>query len=166
MAKAGPRHHAAHKTVAFWHGEKGIDHLAIHQPKIARIGRDGDIGDSIDEAIKRASGPAFESRLALAFRAEAISDIHPFAPVLEHFENDVGRVLQIRVDDDHGIAYCILQAGGYGDLVAEIARQGEHAHALIPALQPPQKFQRGISAAIIDINEFKVEFGNFLKRGD
>ena len=54
----------------------------------------------------------------------------------------------------------MLQAGGDGHLVAEIARQGQDPHPRIGLLEVPQEVQRGVAAAVVDIDDLEVEIGD------
>ena len=75
-------------------------------------------------------------------------------------------MLEIAVQDDHGVAGSALQSGGNRDLVAEIARQDEHPHPGVVALQRLQNAQRGVPAAVVDIEDLEAETGDSLKGGD
>ena len=166
LPKTGPRHHAADETVAFRHGEKGVDHPAVQQPEITGVERNGDVGDAVEEAVERPGPPGLEPRLPLAHGANAVGDVRPSTPAVEHFEDDLGRILQVRVGEDDGVAPGGLQAGGVGDLLTEVAGQGEDPHALVGALEFPQDVQRGVVAAVVDVNDLEVEFRNLLEGGD
>ena len=168
LAKAGPGHHGAHEAVTLRHGEEGVHHFAVHEPEVAGISRNGDVGEPVEESVEGAGRPALEPRLAVAFGAQAVGDVGAPAPTLQHLDDDLGRVLEVGVDDDDddGIAGSALQAGGHGDLMAEIAGQGEDPHARIGALQLAQEIQRDIAAAVVDIDELEVEIGDGFKCSD
>ena len=50
--------------------------------------------------------------------------------------------------------------------MAEIAGQGEDPHARIGALQLAQEVQRGVAAAVVDVDELEVEIGDGFQGGD
>ena len=49
--------------------------------------------------------------------------------------------------------------------MAEVAGQGKDPHARIGALQLAQEVQRGIAAAVVDVDEFEVEIGDGFQGG-
>ena len=64
------------------------------------------------------------------------------------------RVLQVGIDHDHRIAAGVLQPGGGGDLLAEVARQVDHRNARLGAVQGFHQQERGIAAAVVDVDCF------------
>ena len=87
-----PGHHGARETVALGHGEEGVHHLAVHEPEVAGVEWNGDVGEPVEDSIEGAGRPALEPRLALAFGALAIGDVGAPAPALQHLGDDLGRV--------------------------------------------------------------------------
>ena len=77
-----------------------------------------------------------------------------------------GGSLEVGVDEDDGIAGRAFHAGGHGDLMAEIAGEHEDPHARIGVLEFPQEVQRGVAAAVVDIDELEVEIGDGFQCGD
>ena len=51
------------------------------------------------------------------------NDIESVPPSADHFLDDLGWILQIRVHDDHGVALRAVEAGRDRHLVAEIPRE-------------------------------------------
>ena len=81
LSEADPRHHAAQQSVALRHCQQGVHHDAIHESKVARVQRNGDIRELGDEPIKDLSRPALEGRLAgpHAVRVDASAQPSPAA---------------------------------------------------------------------------------------
>ena len=140
--------------------------MRVHEPEVAGIERNGDVGEPIEDSIEGAGRPALEPRLAVAFGAQAVSDVGAPAPAFQHLGDDLGRVLEVGVDEGDGITGRAFHAAGHGDLMAEIARQGEHPPPRIGALQLAQEVQRRVAAAVVDIDELEVELGDGFQGGD
>ena len=96
----------------------------------------------------------------------AVGDVGTRPPTLQHLRDDFGRILEVGVHNDGGIAGRALQAGGNGDLMAEIAGEREYAHARIGAVELPQDVQRGIAAAVVYVDALEVQIGDGFQRGN
>ena len=166
LVKTDPGHHAAYEAITFGHGEEGVDHPAVHQPEVAGVERNGDVREAIHESIEGAGRPTFERSLAAASDAHAVGDIGAVVPEIEHVGDNLGRILQIGVDHDDSVPRGMLQACGNGDLVAKVARQDEHPYAHISLPDLAQKFQRGVAAAVVDVDDLEVEFGDCVNGPD
>ena len=105
-----------------------IHDFAIHQSEIARIHRDTHIGNAIDQPIEQRRAESLEPALALTFCPDGVHDLVAILPLLRQFGYGFRRILQVRVDDDHGVAPCIVPAGRDGDLMAEVAREDHRPH--------------------------------------
>ena len=166
LAKADPGHHAAQEAVAFLQGEERVHHLAVHQPEIAGVERDGDVRDAGHEPVECLGCPTFEGGLTLAFGPHAVGDVGAPAPAFQHLGDDLGRVLQVGVDEGDGIAGGFGQTAVMATCLSEIARQGDDPHARIGPLESSQKVQCGIAAAVVDVDELEVECGDVFEGGD
>ena len=65
----------------------------------------------------------------VARRAHAVDDVVALAPALDERAEQVGRVLQVDVHRDQDVAPGMVDAGGQGGLLAEVARQVDHPDA-------------------------------------
>jgi hypothetical protein len=99
------------------------ERLAIDQAEIAGIAWCGDIAEPSHEAIKEIRGRPLEPAFALTRGALGGDDVVALLPFGDHFQDDLGRVLQIRVDHDDRTARGVIEPDGDRDLMAEIARQ-------------------------------------------
>ena len=72
-------------------------------------------------------------------RADSVYDLETLAPLLDEFGNDFGRVLEIAVDHDNGLAPGALQAGRDGHLVTEVTRELEDADSLVGLVKVIEK---------------------------
>ncbi len=131
LPEADPGREPAHEAVALWHGHEGVHHPPVQQPEIARVRGDVDRGQAADGAVEHGGGEQLEARLAGTFSPLRVDHLGALTPPRDEVGDDLGRVLQVGVDDDHGVAAGVVQAGGDGDLVAEVAREVDHAHARV-----------------------------------
>jgi len=77
--------------------------------------------------------------------------------MLDELRDQLWRVLQIGIDDHHGIAGGIIEPRGHGDLLAEIPAQINDGHPGVAFLQRAKDVGRSVLAAVIDIDDFAVE---------
>ena len=87
----------------------------------------------LDTAIENFGGPALERCFSVAIRAHAIDHVITVEPFLIKLSDYFGRILQVGVDDDHGVARGMFQAGGDGHLVAEISGELNDANSGVTA---------------------------------
>jgi len=100
-----------------------VDHAARHQPEIAGVDRDRDFGQPLRRAVEEPRGPNLEAALALAFAAHGIYHVEAGLPALDHRRNQLGRILQIRIDQHDRIAARDVESRGRRELMAEVARE-------------------------------------------
>ncbi len=67
------------------------------------------------------------------------------------------RVLQVGIHEHHGVPARSVDARRHGDLVTEVARQADYAHPGVFTGDGLEFFQRTITAAIVDEDEFGIE---------
>ena len=65
----------------------------------------------------------FFQTLSLPAQALGGDNLEAGAPLLQHRAHDLGRILQVGVQDDHRIAVRSFEAGADGGLMAKIPRQ-------------------------------------------
>ena len=77
-----------------------------------------------------------------------------FAPGIDHLGDELGRVLQVGIDDHDGVAVGVVEARTHGSFLAEVARKVDHRHARIRIVQRAKNRHRAVLAAIVDVNDF------------
>jgi hypothetical protein len=96
-----------------------------------------------------------------------VDDIDAAFPDLDQLDADRRRILQVGVHHDHGIRLCGgIEARGDRDLVAAVARQAQDGDPRISGAQAEQAIQRGVLAAVVDVDELEVEVGAARGRRD
>ena len=156
LFEAEPAHDPAHIAVAFRGAPERVDNLAVEQAEVARVNGHVHLGHARHKPVKDLCGEFFEKCLALAGQALAVHDLVALLPALEHAGDHLGRVLQVRVDDDDRIAPGHVHAGGDGDLVAEVARKVDELQARVRLAERAQDGQGAVPAPIVDKYDFIV----------
>src|SRR5687768_4620896 len=134
LAEAGPTHHAAQEPRALGHRIDHVYHFAIDQTEVTRVERHLRFRQTIDQTVEDLGGPEFETAFPFALVADAVNDFVSFAPELDHLRDYFGWVLQVCIDDHDCRPRGFFEPGRHGDLMSEIARQQQHAHAWVEEL--------------------------------
>ncbi len=109
-------------------------------------------------------GQLFEDGFALSRAPPGADHVEAEPPRRDQVGDHLRRVLQIGIDDDHRLPPRVVQTGGGGDFLAEVARQADQGDALIIQPQELDRLPRQIVAAVIDVNRLPTAQG--LHRGD
>ena len=128
---------------------QGIDHPAIHQAEVARVARDVDLADGLQEPIEERIGGTLEE-MFLSPRPDGIDDLVARIPEPDEVAEQLGRVLQVGVHHHDGPPPRVVDAGRDGRLVAEIAGQVERHDPRVARCQGVEQTGRRIAAAVID----------------
>ena len=131
-----------------------IDHAAAHQAEVADIGWQRHFAEIVHDAVERRGGGLLQPAIAGAQAALRIDHVVAGAPGSDETRDHLGRVLQVGVDHDHRVALGMVEPGGGGDLLAEIARQVDDGDVAVGLLQQLDDAQRGVAAAVVDVDGF------------
>ena len=86
-------------------GNERLESAPAHQPEIAGIERNIDLGGSGQQTVETMSGGALEGRLAAPAPAHSVDHVRQLARHrLKHRREQFGRVLKVGVDDQHLVA--------------------------------------------------------------
>ena len=95
-------------------------------------------------------GSRRETKRVLAILAPAADDVEAALELIDH-RGDVARiVLQIAVRGDDQPAARVLEAGGEGRGLSEVAAEPDHAQMRIARLQPRQDREALVRAPVVD----------------
>ena len=86
------------------HGKQEFEHAPSDKPKVAGVVRYVDVGHAANKPIEGSGGSALEQAFAVASATLAVD--HIGAPVHQrhHVGQQLGRVLQIGIDDQDALA--------------------------------------------------------------
>ena len=124
LPEADPGDHAADEARLLGQAQQRVERAAAHQPEVAGVDRDVDVGELGEQPVEALGGRLLEHGLAGAGAAHGIDDVGLARLHLgDHLGEQLGRVLQIGVDDQDALARAQVEPGGQRELVAVVARQ-------------------------------------------
>ena len=110
----------------------------------------------LNAAVEPRGGRPLEPRVALAHVADRVDDVVPLAPSLGELEHDLGRILQVGVEDDHRVADGEVDAGGERDLVAEVPRQPDEPKPRVGPGRREHQLVGAVAASVVDEDRLGV----------
>ena len=131
LGEPDPDGHAAQEAVALGYREDRVERLAVHQPEVAGVLLQVEPRYPREEAIEPARRRQLEPGLPGAVVPHPVDHVRALAPVLEHFRDQLRRILEVAVNHHDRIPARVLKTCGYRRLMAEVPRKVEHAHARI-----------------------------------
>jgi hypothetical protein len=153
---ANPGEQALHEPVLLAQGVQRQHRAPAQQAKVAGVLGNVHAAERLDQTVEQVGRGALDPRFAVARAALGIHHVVPGTPQLHHARYQLGRVLQVGVDDDHGIARSQVEPGRHGGFLAEIAAQVDERNARIASAQRPDQRQRPVAAAIVDVDDFRA----------
>ena len=145
-----PAHHPAQKTMPFGRTLERVDDAPAHQAKIAGVDRDRNFREAPDHAVEESCGKQLEWALALARAAHGVDDVVALTPFRHKLRDELGRILEIAVHQDHGVTLRDVHTGRRGKLVTEIAGEVDDHDMLAARKFVANAFERAIGAAVVD----------------
>jgi hypothetical protein len=142
-----------------------VDHAAIHQPELAGIERPWHLCHALHQPVERLGGGDLPGGLAAAREAAGVDHVVALAPFRHHVGDQLGRVLEVGVDQHDRVAARGIDAGGQGRLVAEIARQRDDLDARVLRVEREQGRERAVAAPVVDEDQLEVQ-AERCERGD
>ena len=166
LLEADPRHHPADEARLLRHCQQGVERPAAHQPEVAGVDRDFDFGRARQEAVESVRGGPLERGVAAPALAHAIDDIRlARAHHVEHRRQELGRILQVGVDDQHMIAAAQIESGGQRELVAVVARQVHGDDVRIFGGKLPHDRPAAVPRAVVDQHHFVITANRLVRGG-
>jgi hypothetical protein len=147
--------------MALGHGGQQVEHTAGDQPEVAGIERDLDIGHAADQAIEGGGGGALEQALAVALTALAVDHVGAPLPVhsvheRHHVGQELGRVLQVGIDDQDALAAAQGEPGGERELMAVVAHQAHRDDTRVLRRGLGHDLPGAVVAAVVDQHDLAL----------
>ena len=145
LGEADPAEHATQVAIRFPHRSNGGQSLAIDQSEVAGTAGNVDVGQSTEKPVEPACSPVLEDRLAHSLRHHAVDDLVALLPASYELRDHFGRVLEIAVHRDDGVAAGEVEPRRERDLMAEAARQSDDLEPRVRrcgARPPARTFRR------------------------
>jgi len=157
LAETDPGDHAADEARLFGQRQEGIERAARHQPEITGVERDRRVGQPVEHAVEQRRRHLLEDRLAGALAAHGIDHI---GLVLDHrrahVAEQLGRILQIGIDDQDLFAGAQIEPGGQRELVAMVARQVDRDQPRVDGGEALHHRPAVVARAVVDEEDFIV----------
>ncbi len=151
-----PGDQSAHVAIGLVASVEGVRDPAADQAEVAGVLRDLHVrrgGDQLVDDLDHAVSPL---RVAGPDGAHAVHDVVALAPLLEEPRDDLGRVLEVRIQDHDRLPGCDLVAGGQGGLHAEVAAEPDVLPARVPSAECLDQRLGAVRAAVVDDDELEV----------
>jgi len=132
---------------------QGDDHAPAHQPEVAGVDRDRDVRQAADRAVEDARGENLERTFAGPPAARRIDDVVAVAEFGQEVADQFGRILEVAVHQHHRVSTRRVESRGGGDLVAEVARERDHAQVRVGGRRDQQPRQRVVAAPVVDADQ-------------
>src|ERR1051325_2022962 len=155
LAESDPGAQAPDEPVRFGHHLEDLHDRPVHDHEVALIDRDIQVGNFVEQLVKKRIGSPFE-HILLAPGPHAVDDLKTLLPFFHQGGKNLRRILEVSVHDDHSVAPGVLDSRGDRRLVPEIPRETDHAHARIRSVQGGKVGKRVVGASVIDIDDFKI----------
>ena len=150
------------------------DAFAVKQSEIAGVALDLHAGNLLQQRVIQVRGGLLEPAFALARAASGVHVLVSLPPQLDHVADQLGRILQVGVDDDQCVGVDRIDAGEHGMLLAEVAGEEDEARVETVAgeladfvagriLRPVVHEQEAIVDAIVIV---RCQLGVLRERGE
>ena len=150
LPAADPGHHPANEAVALRHGEQQVEDAPRDQPEVTGVGRDLHVGQAADQAIEGRRGGALEQALPVALATLAVDHVCSLVDHLHHVDQQLGRILQVGVDDQDALAPANRQPGRQGELVPMVSHQPDGHDARVALGRFGHDIPCAIARAVVD----------------
>lgn len=143
-------------SVLLGHRIQHVESAPAHQPEIAGIERNLDFDQSIEHPVEEAGRSCLEPGLAVAHCALAVHDVGAVIHHPHHLRQQLGRILQIRIDNEDALAYADAEPGRECKLMSVVSREGDANDTWILRRQRRDLRPGAVARAIIDKDEFII----------
>src|SRR5450432_3570751 len=145
--------HAAEVWVRVFEALDDVADLAVIEAETGEVFVRFNIRDAVHEAIVPGANPEHQA-VFFAGLLEAEHHFKTALPILDHFFNELGRILQVRDQADNRIALGLIESVHGGADVAEVARIGDYLHVSIFSGELLQHREGAVGGLVIDEDVF------------
>jgi hypothetical protein len=128
----------------------GVDRLPVHEQEIDHAQRQARLGDVAEDEVEQPRIELARPTVRFAALALAEDDSCTPAPFRHEGPHQLRRMLQVGIHDHHRVALGVFQPRGNGDLLAEIAAEGNGGKPRIGGVQVANAGQRPIGRPVVD----------------
>jgi hypothetical protein len=136
------------------HTTKLDQHLTVQQAKVSCVEWDLHRCQAPQNAIKEACRYSLEPGFTLPFGADAVDNLAPSTPKIQHSWNDLGRVLKIGVNHYEASSRGFIHPGSDRKLVAEVTRKVDQFDRSVFDTEITGQLQRSVRASVVHQYDF------------
>jgi hypothetical protein len=152
LVEPDPGDHPAQEPAVLGHRAQLRDDAPRHEPEVARLPLVGRARQALHQRVEAGCELALDQAL-VAPDAPRVDDVGARPRLRQHLGDELGRVLEIGVHQDHVVAARVVEAGRHRDLHAEIAAQ-LHEHDRFAAGDPGlDDLDAAVRRAVVDDDE-------------
>ena len=159
FAKANPAKKTFCAPVLFPQRTQGQDTPAVQQPEIPGVRLDWNLAQAGENPVIQPGAGPFEDGFPLPGDTPGVHILVPRLPALQHPGDQLGRILQIRVQENGGIAPAGIDSRQKRRLLAEIPGQAQNAKAGILGGKALQQLIGLVLAAVVNQEKFELVLG-------
>ena len=147
---------AAQEQVPLGELQDALHDPLVHQRKIAGIVGDGEIGEGVEHPVEELVGhPHEQGRFPLD--PAAVDHVVPFAPLGHELFDQLGRILEVAVQQHAGVLGRDLHAAAEGRLGAEVARMGDADDPFVAAGDGADDLLAVVRAVVVDEDDLVID---------
>ena len=156
LAEADEGAHAAQEEVALVELQHRVHDAAVDQREVAGVARDREVREAVEGPVEGAVGALHEPR-RLARDAPAVDDVVALPPLLDELLDQLGRILEIAVEQHERVLRRELHAAAEGRLRAEVARVRDAEHAAVALADRADDLLAVVGARVVDEDDLVVD---------
>lgn len=133
----------------------GLHDAPVHQPEVPRVDRHVHVGDPPEQPVEALCRPAHETA-ALAVGTLAVHDVKSLPPLPDEVADQLGRVLEVTVQQDHRVAGGDPHSAREGALGAEGPGMRDHDDPGIALGQTAQDLTAVVRTTVVHEDDLVV----------
>ena len=149
---------------ALAHAHQSVDGLAVEQAEVAGAGRQPRLAQPREQAIEALGERAPQPGIGRPVAAQAVDVFEALPPFRDHFDDRLGRMLEIGVHDHDRSPARMVEAGGDRDFLAEIAAEGDRVDPWVLLMRGVKRLQRRIARTVVDEDDLVRSDATFERR--
>ena len=157
MAEPHPARQATVEATALGQFANCLLRPRIEEPEVRSLRDELDVRSGADRAVGEPSEEPAETAQLGRIDFARMNDVVTLPPGLEERRDDVGRMLQIRIQSDDDVSHCIVEPGGQRALVTEVPRERDVRDPVVALIELLEHLQSGIAAPIVDEDDRPVD---------
>ncbi len=127
----------------------GIHDPPIDQAEVTAVAGDVELREERHQAIEGPVAGALEGVL-LAIAPLGVDDVEPLSPPLQHLEDELRRVLKVRIQDCHDVPVGVIEPRRQRIGMPKVPREPVEHEALVGRGACADDLRRAVAASVVD----------------